>query len=355
MDLLRTHLPARVLLSYTTEPKRLAIYAGYGEILAGGWSEATPAIVAIAPGSAPRLLDGRRRAITTAATDPETSVPTVLVFGTATLAEVLAELGIDKPPRPAPHRARVAPSVVMDAVYPIAGGRHGNKRLGSVWGDLELRYSLRSLEANFPNLGRVFLVGHKPAWATNVVWLPAEDAHRRNKDANLIDKVRLACRSGVSSTFLRLSDDQCILRPWDGLEAYHAGEATASPGAEGGKWWRRMDLTCQYLKQRGRPTYFYDTHTPQPVDRAAFLRVMGAANYQHPPGFCINTLYHNSVDIPRTIIGARKASFDRPTNLPRLRSRTARKTFLGYSEPATNQTMVDFLQTLFPTPSKYEL
>ena len=239
----------------------------------------------------------------------------------------------------------------MDVVYPISGGKHGRKKLGSKWDNNELRYSLRSLERYFPNMARVFIVGHKPDWLTNVIHLPAEDRHRKNKDANIIDKVLLACRSGVSPTFLRLSDDQCLLQPWDGLVAYHFGHA---PDRGGGKWWRRMRRTCEYLRSRGRPTWFYDTHAPAPVDRETFLRVATEADYQTPPGLCINTLYFNSIEIPREHIGSRKAAFHRPTALRWLREKAVGKVFLGYSEGGTNDAMKQFLQEQFPTPSRFE-
>lgn len=240
-----------------------------------------------------------------------------------------------------------------DVVYPIAGGRHGRKVLGSQWDNNELRYSLRSLERYFPNMGRVFIVGHKPAWLTNVIHIPAEDTHRRNKDANLIDKVLLACRGGVSPTFIRLSDDQCLLQPWDGVGAYHAGPAMG--GCDDGKWWRRMERTCEYLEGQGRPSLFYDTHSPQPIDREAFMEIMGAVNYQTPPGMCINSLYFNSVDIPRVGMGNRKASFHAPTTYEALVSGIKGKTFFGYSEAGTNDALKRLLQELFPAPSRFEV
>jgi|GEM_PF-994900 len=239
----------------------------------------------------------------------------------------------------------------MDVVYPISGGFHGKKRLGSKWNDNELRYSLRSLEQYFQNLGRVFIVGHKPDWLTGVVHLPAEDTHRHNKDANLIDKVLLACRSGVSPTFLRLSDDQCLLKPWDGLQVWHMGNAM---GRRGGKWWRRMQRTCEHLQSHGRPTFFYDCHAPAPVDRETFIQVATEADYQTPPGMCINTLYFNTIDIPRDKMSGRKVAFHRPTKAKRLRRGTKGKLFLGYSEKGTNEAMKQFLQELFPTPSRFE-
>jgi hypothetical protein len=63
-------------------------------------------------------------------------------------------------------------TVPIDVVYPLG--------TGSVWQDNELRYSLRSLEKNFPDLGRVYVVGHKPDWLGNVEHIPFGDSQSPN-------------------------------------------------------------------------------------------------------------------------------------------------------------------------------
>jgi hypothetical protein len=240
----------------------------------------------------------------------------------------------------------------MDIVYPLASGRHGRKVLGSQWDNNELRYSLRSLEAFFTNMGRVFIATETlPEWLTGVEHISVKDSHRRNKDANLIDKVLVACKAGVSPTFLRLSDDQCLLREWDGLEAWHMGNAD---GHGGGDWWKKCQRTCDYLKARGRPTWFYDCHCPMPVDRDAFLKVMAEAPYADEPGMCINTLYFNSIDIPRVVMPGLKAAIHKPRTLRKIRRWAAGKLFFGYSEAGTNEALKQFLQEQFPTPSRFE-
>lgn len=243
-------------------------------------------------------------------------------------------------------------NTLIDVVYPIAGGTQGRKSIGSRWDNNELRYSLRSLEKNFPNLGRVFIVGYKPEWLTGVTHIPAEDIHHKNKDANLIDKVLLACNADVSETFVRLSDDQCLLRPWGGGEAYHAGSADVN---RKGRWWRRMARTCDHLKAMGLPTHYYETHSPQPVNREEFKLVMGAVDYQTPPGMNINTLYFNSVDIPRHSIKGKKASFHNPATIEAIRKGSEGRVFFGYSEAGTTDVLKGFLEEQFPTPSRFEL
>lgn len=72
---------------------------------------------------------------------------------------------------------------MIDVVYKL-----GN---GSRFDDAELRYSLRSL-SNFRDLGKIYVVGKKPAWIKNVIHIPAGDPYKSNKDANIINKIILA-------------------------------------------------------------------------------------------------------------------------------------------------------------------
>ena len=97
----------------------------------------------------------------------------------------------------------------MDAVY-----MNGSE---SKLDDWELRYSLRSLEKNYKNLERVWIIGHLPKWAKAVTHIDQGDPYRKNKDANLIAKiVRLGYESSLSEKFIMMSDDHYFLQPsWD--------------------------------------------------------------------------------------------------------------------------------------------
>jgi len=244
----------------------------------------------------------------------------------------------------------------MDIVYPLASGNHGRKKLGSKWDNNELRYSLRSLQQYFPSLGRVFIVTEiLPSWITNVVHLYAKDTHEHNKDGNLIDKVLLACRAGVSETFIRLSDDQCLLREWDGRGVWHVGNQFDLQGEiRKNKWWRRFAKTCEHLESCGRPTYFYDCHCPIPVQREEFMRAVEIADYATPPGMCINTLYCNSVDLPREQMNGQKIAVHKQMGLKKMVRATEGKLFLGYTDACCNKVLKKFLQERFQTPSRFE-
>jgi hypothetical protein len=241
----------------------------------------------------------------------------------------------------------------MDVVYPLASGRHGRKKLGSRWDNNELRYSLRSIEQYFPNLDQVVIVTEiLPDWLQNVVHIYAKDTHRRNKDANLIDKVLLACKAGVSIMFVRMSDDQCLLKKWNGMGIWHMGDRANFQEENQNKWWKRFANTCRHLEAHGHPTYFYDCHCPIFVHRDRFIRIAEEADYRSPPGMCINTLYCNSVQIPREQMNGQKVVVKR--RMEDIQRETEGKLFLGYSDVSTNKGLKKFLEERFPEKSRFE-
>ena len=179
----------------------------------------------------------------------------------------------------------------IDVMYPLSSK--------SSWEDNELRYSLRSMEKFFPEMGRVFVVGHRPPWLTNVVHLPAVDSYRHNKDANLITKVLLACANGISDTFLRCSDDQCLLRlaTVDDLVPRHCGHVKCGRGG----WWARFVSTCRVLQSRNLPFLYYECHIPMLYDRDDFVCTVTQFPFGEGNGFTINSLYFNASTMPRKV------------------------------------------------------
>jgi hypothetical protein len=184
----------------------------------------------------------------------------------------------------------------IDIVYPIGSGCE--------WGEFEeLRYSIRSACKYVQGLRNIYLVGHRPIWATDVIHLPMGDPHTQNKDANLIEKVLRACMQyGLSERFIRMSDDQYFLRPWL-LQEHLQPLAYGNIVADGVKW--RGDATKKYhqkiirtrdtLLKQGCDTWFYDTHSPAVYHKDLFVQAMSQVDYKMPPGFTINTLYFNLI------------------------------------------------------------
>lgn len=100
----------------------------------------------------------------------------------------------------------------MDILYVI--GR------GSDWDNNELRYSLRSIAKNGKNIDRVYIVGYKPDWVSDLVtYIPCDDPYDR-AHKNILHKVLWAIdHSDIGSHFLISSDDHYYTKETD-FDAY---------------------------------------------------------------------------------------------------------------------------------------
>lgn len=101
----------------------------------------------------------------------------------------------------------------LDVVYPVRPG--GNNE--------ELRYSLRSLDKNFPHRN-VWLLGMAPHWVQNLSLLSYRQTS--GKYQNVQTMMRTICQQDeVSDPFILFNDDFYILQPHETLPTYHRGTA----------------------------------------------------------------------------------------------------------------------------------
>ena len=106
----------------------------------------------------------------------------------------------------------------MDLLYLLGpGSKHDN---------VELKYSLRSIEKYCIGYDRVFVVGQRPEWLTNVEYYFCEDdlgcSHK-----NMMKKILFACKNtDISEDFVMQADDHFYVKPYDfnQIAPYERGE-----------------------------------------------------------------------------------------------------------------------------------
>lgn len=237
----------------------------------------------------------------------------------------------------------------IDAVYPLG--------TGSRWSDSEIRFSLRSLQKNFPELGRVFIVGEKPDWLTNVIHIPLPDSYRGNKDANLIAKVLAACKAGISPRFIRLSDDEFFLRPttYAEMPPLFTLDLTRQPDSYFSTTWNRhLRNTRDRLQECNLPALHYDTHCPNAYHRDKFVKIMGQHPWQTTP-YTINTLYYNAAGNKGRPAGSEHVALQQPIrDEAELRKKLAGPRFANITDGAITPALQNVLLDLFPEPSRFE-
>lgn len=241
----------------------------------------------------------------------------------------------------------------VDVVYVVGEG--------SPWDDNELRFSLRSLSRNFPELRNVWVVGKNIPWLRNVRHLPFPDPYASNKDANMISKVLRACiEPDLSETFVRFSDDQYLLLPTScsDLGPYFRPDILQTKDFPATAWGRRIVRTGRELSSRGLPTLNYESHVPVLYSKHRFAETMLAYDYGQADGYAINSLYFNSVGVTQAVdlraARVRAAIFRPGRSQTQLRAFVRSRKFLNHNDFGLDAGLRAFLAELFPEPSPYE-
>lgn len=238
---------------------------------------------------------------------------------------------------------------MTDVVYVLGAG--------SPWDNNELRYSLRSLEAFLTNVGRVYVVGHCPAWLTDVVHLPFPDRHGC-KERNIMLKMAYACgHPDLSEYFLSIHDDHFALAPqsasdipnWAGTSLGHLAKSVG----QGNNWREAVINTDQALQSRGMTTHNFDIHLPMLINKNHFPAVMDQYDWSQPRGFVVKSLYGNTMGLDPVNTTDMKVNKHYTTAeiVDRLRGRA----WFSLGNGGLNRYFKALLAALYPQPSRFEL
>lgn len=156
---------------------------------------------------------------------------------------------------------------------------------------VELKYSLRSLEKHLKDYGEVFIIGKQPQSFTGYTHIPHDDDPRsRYRDRNIMQKMVAACNDKrVSDNFLMWHDDHMLLL---GIEAsafpyVHHGHMDPGPGQYGQTKQNTIGLFCGTNDLIND----YDSHCPILFNKQLFLRSVPTLDWTKPYGYCLKTVY----------------------------------------------------------------
>lgn len=241
----------------------------------------------------------------------------------------------------------------IDVVYKLG--------IGSKHNDVELKYSLRSL-SNFKDLGKVYIIGHKPKWIDNVIHILCDDVFTSCKDANLINKLILACcDKNISKEFINFSDDQVLLRECSTIDFevpfYDNSLISFTEDQKLSRWKTRLRNTINTLKEKNLPNNCYESHIPTLINSELFPKIMFKYLYSVGQGMCANTLYFNTIYKKSSPINKNTAVRIESTvdDANKIKEICNDKLYLNYSDAAENHVLFSFLEKKFPNKSNYEL
>lgn len=234
----------------------------------------------------------------------------------------------------------------MDLVYILGDGSH--------WQDQEIKYSLRSAERYFPH-GKVFIIGLKPKWLTNVIHIPFADKCNV-KTGNGVAKIMRAARDNrISESFVLMNDDFFFLKPHNNLPAYYKGtcrELIESHRTKAGYYYETLTATEELLLAKGieNPKDF-TVHFPAVFERSKLLQIKELIG-KDIERYSIRTLYGNLMGVEATQTEDFKAS-----SLSTFKDYLSTdRAFLSISDAMVKEhEFITWISNKFNKPSIYEI
>ena len=231
----------------------------------------------------------------------------------------------------------------LDVVIPYKKGRSTE----------ELRFCLRSVEKNFPFIGRVFIIGELPEWASDeIIHIPSEQRH--DKSTNVKASHRIAANDErISDNFILMNDDMFVMRELQEIPLWHGTTMSEFFALFGTKVPNSYytDLIKRTLSIVPHDLPHWELHTPMVLNKSklkyaldltevmrTMSRTIYGSLYLHGKGE-----YHQDVKIYQ-VSGSKNWQ-----NMPRF------DTFVSSDDSTFEHVIMPVLIKMFPTKSKYEL
>lgn len=225
----------------------------------------------------------------------------------------------------------------MDIVIPYKKDKHNG---------LELMYALRSIEKYLTGWDDIVIVGDRPTWITNQIWINASD-HDRRKQFSI--KEKLIKGTYEREEFIYWNDDHFLLKPLDvqEFEYWYAGDLKEVVHKARGGYYSVMFDTIKELERRGATTFHYDIHVPIKM-KNYFL-----SNLTYQTELCLKSMYCNLLNLTPTYMQDCKIDF--PLSVNTIKQRIKDRLFFSIGETGMQPDMLEVLNELYPTKSKFEL
>jgi hypothetical protein len=233
---------------------------------------------------------------------------------------------------------------MIDIIIPI--------NQATTWEHNELRFTLRSFEMYLPDMGNVYIIGHKPAFITNVVHVPFREKSMYPA-INMCQKIKRACELDVSNIFLYAADDHFLLPGFVFDAAYYDGDLEDRLRDPDDILYKKtLRNTLEHLISAPDPVYKnFDMNTPMLLQKECFLASMAQVDWEKPWGYCIKSIYGNHFDIPGVAQADGKIRVPKPYDY--LREFIKDKVCLS-TGMRINDDFKRLLTELYPNKSKYE-
>lgn len=231
---------------------------------------------------------------------------------------------------------------------------------GSKWDNNELRYSLRSIELCFTNVGQVWIIGEVPNWLRNVRHVPYREVPNQTA-LNIAGKICFAAKQKELTTeFVLMSDDYFMLDQMNAetIPVYYQGSLQQHiyqlPRSNFYK--TVLKNTVEYLEKNNRATMDYNVHAPMimniaMVPAAIPLGSKPIASKSVYGNFC-NAIYYESAFAKEYINDVKLRA---PMNYSEIIDKINGWKFFSTGNRVLNADMKKLLNDLYPQKSRFEI
>lgn len=251
----------------------------------------------------------------------------------------------------------------MDVVYVIG--------TGSTWKNNELRYSLRSIDRFGIGLRNVIIVGDElPDFVDpdKVIFYQVPDKPGDSPARNVYRKINHVFSTGCFETFLLSSDDHFFIKPTDfnNYPILYKGERMPSNGEKGigdKRYTHTMADTRLYMETHCLDTRYFEGHTNKLYSIYAwcYLKLIGLERWMYHTQYGIST----NAPMAAAFLKLNRMGMDYPCqyrkdiklkHLNTLEDRKLLEDANSFSiyDSAIKTGVADYLQSLFPEPSRFE-
>lgn len=224
----------------------------------------------------------------------------------------------------------------LDIIIPLGGG--------STWNDNELRYCLRGIEMYLPH-GKVWIVGRKPNWLTNVEFIEFSQSDKYNfASYNIAHKVM---KVPIDGEFMFFNDDHFLLKPFNTNTYHYKGLLIENKNRS-----VYQNLIKNTYELLGKDAKDFDTHCPIKYNMTAFRYIMNNLDWTKPFGFGIKSVYCNRMRIEGEYYPDLKLS--EPTTIENIKFKIKDRDYFSIGNGVINRSFIQFMEELYPIKSKYE-
>ena len=216
----------------------------------------------------------------------------------------------------------------------------------------ELRYSIRSVMASFPD-AKVWVVGGKPSWYTGeFIFIQQRSA----KYINAVNNLKAICASdNISEEFVLMNDDFYITKPIDSVETFHGGllldkinlykQITTQSG-----YIIKLEKTFNKLSDLGIDSKLdYELHVPMIMEKEKLKSVL-----RHGTEFLWRSMYGNIFNVGGTEIKDVKVYVDGPLTAKSYDITNKDHKYLSSTDTSFQMLYNNILKELFKRKSIYE-